>query len=341
MDARPLIGVTIGDPAGVGPEIVARAVANPSLHQQGRLLVIGSAPVVEKAVHLIGGALSIHPIAAADQGIYAPGTLDLMDVGAVRVDSLQPGVVQPEAGEAAFRYVRAAIEMAMAAEIDGLATAPINKEALKAGGVPYLDHTEMLAKLTGSPDPMTLFVVGNLRIFFLTRHLSLVEACRRVTAERVADCLHRIDGVLRRLGTARPRIAVAGLNPHAGEGGLFGTEEIEQIAPGVDRARREGIDACGPIPADSVFFLTLRGKYDAVLSLYHDQGHIAAKTLDFERTVGVTVGLPILRTSVDHGTAFDIAWKGVASPTSMEEAIRVAAEYACLLRRDAGAGSGE
>jgi 4-hydroxythreonine-4-phosphate dehydrogenase len=190
----------------------------------------------------------------------------------------------------------------------------------------------MLAKLTNSPDPMTLFVFGNLRIFFLTRHISLLEACRQVTTENVLKALRRVDGVLRQLGMPRGRIAVAGLNPHAGEGGLFGREELEQISPAVSRAQQEGINALGPVPPDSVFFQNLRGQYDAVLSLYHDQGHIAAKTLDFERTVSVTLGIPFVRTSVDHGTAFDIAWQGTASAISMVEAIRVAAEYAPRLR---------
>lgn len=333
METRPLIGVTIGDPAGVGPEIVARAITVPELHGQARLLVIGTARVVEEAVRLVRAPVSLRRVASEGDGSYRPGTLNVLDLADDETQGLLPGKIQANAGRAAFGYVRTAIKMASDGRIDAIATAPINKEALRAGSVPYLDHTEMLARLTGSPDPMTLFVLDNLRIFFLTRHLPLVDACRQITAENVYGGLQRADAALRELGMAAPRIAVAGLNPHAGDGGLFGREDGEEIAPAVARARAAGIDAYGPVPADSVFFLNLRGKYDAVLSLYHDQGHIAAKTLDFERTVSVTLGLPFLRTSVDHGTAFDIAWKGEASAIGMIEAIKVAALYAPRLRR--------
>ena len=333
MNNRPLIGVTIGDPAGVGPEIVARALAQDALHRQARLVVIGSDPVVTAAVKLVGAPLSVHPIQSPAQGSFSTGTLDLIDLANVDFETLLPGVAQPPAGRAAFQYVERAIEMAMSGTIDAFATAPINKEALKAGGVPYIDHTEMLAKLTNSPHPMTMFALGNMRIFFLTRHVSLAEACRQITAELVVQGLQQADRELRRLGIARPRIAVAALNPHGGEGGLFGREEIEQITPAVMEARRQGVEVTGPVPADAVFHLNRQGRFDAVLSLYHDQGHIAAKTVDFERTVSVTLGLPFLRTSVDHGTAFDIAWKGIASAVGMEESIRVAAEYAPLFHR--------
>jgi 4-hydroxythreonine-4-phosphate dehydrogenase len=336
MDTRPLIGVTIGDPAGVGPEIVARALATPDLHSEARLLVFGTASVVSAAVRLIGADLSVRKVTGPDEGAYAPGAIDVFDLAADEAAGLKPGQIQGSAGRAAFEYVRKAISMAMEGTIDAIATAPVNKESLRAGAVPHLDHTEMLARLTGSPNPMTLFVVDNLRIFFLTRHLPLVEACQEITAENVLGGLVRADAALRNLGMPAPRIAVAGLNPHAGDGGLFGREDAEEIAPAVARAREQGIDAYGPIPADSVFFLNLRGRFDAVLSLYHDQGHIAAKTLDFERTVSVTLGIPFIRTSVDHGTAFDIAWKGEASAVGMVEAIKVAARYAPLLERASG-----
>ncbi len=333
MEDRPLIGVTLGDPAGVGPEIVARALAQESLHGRARLVVIGTDQVVRAALKLVGSSLSVHPIQNPAQGIFSPGTLELIDLANLDFDSLVPGVAQPVAGRAAFQYVQRAIEMAMAGTIDAIATAPINKEALRAGGVPYIDHTEMLAKLTNSPHPMTMFALENMRIFFLTRHVPLAEACRQITTELVLQGLQHADRELRRLGIAKPRIAVAALNPHGGEGGLFGMEEIRQIAPAVQEARRRGVDVTGPVPADAVFHLNRQGRFDAVLSLYHDQGHIAAKTVDFERTVSVTLGLPFLRTSVDHGTAFDIAWKGIASAVGMEESIRVAAEYAPLFRR--------
>ncbi len=333
MGDRPLIGITLGDPAGIGPEIVARAMAEESLHRIARLVVIGSDPVVRKALELTGTGQTLHCIQHPTQGVYSAGTLDLIDLANLDVETLVPGVAQPAAGRAAFQYVQRAIDAAMAGTIDAMATAPINKEALKAGGVPYIDHTEMLSRLTGSPHPMTMFALDNMRVFFLTRHVSLAEACRQISANLVLQGLQQADRELRRLGLAHPRIAVAALNPHGGEGGLFGQEEIREIAPAVAEARRQGMEVSGPVPADSVFFLNRQGRFDAVLSLYHDQGHIATKTVDFERTVSVTLGIPFLRTSVDHGTAFDIAWKGTASALGMVESIRVAAQYAPLFRR--------
>jgi len=332
MDSRPVIAVTIGDPAGVGPEIVARAVGNPELHHRARLLVVGSEPVMARAVELVGARLVIHRVESPDQGAYGPGTLNLLEPAGIRLDSLQPGIVQAEAGLASFRYMETAISLALQHRIDAIATAPLNKEALKAAGVPYIDHTAMLAQMTNSPDPMTLFVLDNLRIFFVTRHVSLRDAIGQITQARVLKSLQRADREMCRMGMSQARIAVAGLNPHAGEGGLFGTEEAEILAPAVAEARSQGVNAFGPEPADSVFHMNLQGRFDAVLSLYHDQGHIAAKTRDFERTVSLTVGIPFLRSSVDHGTAFDIAWKGIASAISMEEAIRVAAQYAPLYK---------
>lgn len=333
MPNRPIVGVTIGDPAGIGPEIVAKAVAHPHLHQLARIAVIGNASVIAAAVDLVGAPLSLHPIGHPGEGVFSPGTLDFIDVGMPVFSRLVPGKAQSEAGRAAYQYVGRAIELAMAGRLDAIATAPINKESLKAGSVPYVDHTAMLAALTDSPHPMTMFALDRMKVFFLTRHVSLAEACRQITAQLVLEGVQRVDLELRRLGMERPRIAVAALNPHGGEGGLFGREEIEQIAPAVARARELGLEVTGPVPADAVFHLNRQGRFDAVLSLYHDQGHIATKTVDFERTVSVTLGLPFVRTSVDHGTAFDIAWKGVASSVGMEESIRVAAELASTYRR--------
>ncbi|HZG79435.1 MAG TPA: 4-hydroxythreonine-4-phosphate dehydrogenase PdxA, partial [Brevibacillus sp.] len=213
-------------------------------------------------------------------------------------------------------------------EVKALATTPINKESLKAAKVPFIGHTEMLESLTNTKDPLTMFEVNGMRIFFLTRHLSLKDAIAQMTKERVQDYLVRCDQALQRLGVESRRIAVAGLNPHSGEGGLFGMEEVEEIKPGIEAAVAAGINAVGPVPADSVFFQALQGRYDAVLSLYHDQGHIAAKMTDFHRTISITNGLPFLRTSVDHGTAFDIAGKNIAESISMEECIKLAAQYA-------------
>ena len=231
-----------------------------------------------------------------------------------------------------FESIRVAIDLALAGEVDAVATAPVNKEAFRAAGVSQIGHTEIFGERTATPDPLTLFEVKGLRIFFLTRHLSLAEAIRRITAERTLDVLRRAAAALRTLGVPSPRLAVAALNPHGGEHGLFGDEEERALVPAVSAARAEGIDAHGPLPADSVFWHAAQGRFDAVLSLYHDQGHIAAKMYDFGRTVSITCGLPFLRTSVDHGTAFDIAGTGRASEVSMVEAVRAAARYAFAVR---------
>mgnify|MGYP005855537739 FL=1 len=324
MESRPLIAVTTGDPAGVGPEVVVKALANPQVFATTRPLVLGDCDVLEQAKRWCNLSLDIRPVSRPDAGRYAPGGFDLLDVGAIDAGSLRVGQAQAAAGKAAYEYLRRAIDLALTGEVEAIATAPINKEALRLAGVPYLDHTEILAALTGSHNPLTMFVVRNLRIFFLTRHVSLATACQQITRPRVLDGLIQVNAALRRFGITNARIAVAALNPHGGERGLF--------APGIREAREKGIDAYGPIPADSVFHLALQGQFDAVLSLYHDQGHVAAKTLDFERTISITTGLPFVRSSVDHGTAFNIAGQGVASSVSMEEAIRAAGEYARWLR---------
>lgn len=325
---RPLIGITMGDPASIGPEIVAKALSNPALYEACRPLVIGDGGVFRRALQSCGLTLSLHPVAGPQEGRYQAGTVDLLDLGNVDLGSLQWGQIQAEAGRAASQYIERAIRLAKEGALHAVATAPVNKEAFKAAGVPFIGHTEMFGELTGTADPLTMFETLSLRIFFLTRHVSLAQACTLVTKERLLDYLPRCVAALQRLGIASPRIAVAGLNPHNGERGLFGDEEEREVRPAVAEARRAGLDVVGPVPADSVFHFAAKGSYDAVLSLYHDQGHIAAKMLDFERTVSLTNGLPFLRTSVDHGTAFDIAGTGRASAVSMTEAILVAARYA-------------
>jgi 4-hydroxythreonine-4-phosphate dehydrogenase len=237
------------------------------------------------------------------------------------------GKVQALGGEAAYAAIRASIELAMAGRIAGVATTPINKESLKAAKIPFIGHTEMFAEHTGAREEMTMFTISGLKIFFLTRHMSLIDACRSITRERTLGGIEKAMKALRQLGIEQPHLAVAALNPHGGEDGLFGREEMDAIKPAIEAARANGMKVSGPVPADSVFHMARIGRYDAVLSLYHDQGHIAAKMMDFEKTVSVTLGLPILRTSVDHGTAFDIAGTGKASAVSMIEAIKVAAEY--------------
>ncbi|HEX3045610.1 MAG TPA: 4-hydroxythreonine-4-phosphate dehydrogenase PdxA [Bacillota bacterium] len=324
---RPVIGIPMGDPAGIGPEIVLKALLNEKIFNFSRPLIIGDLNVLQRIDQVLKTGLKLNPVSEARQGKYQPGTVDLVSLGNVDSSRLRYGEVQAEAGKAAFEYIVKTVELAKFGQIAAMATTPINKEAIKAAGVNFIGHTEMLADLTQTQDPLTMFQVHNLRVFFLTRHVSLRKACDLVTEKRLTDYIERCLNALRRLGLEDCSLAVAGLNPHNGEHGLFGDEEGREVEPAIRRAREMGLNVVGPVPADSVFSLALKGKYGAVLSLYHDQGHIATKTLDFERTIALTIGMPFLRTSVDHGTAFDIAGKGIAGSISMEEAIRLAAEY--------------
>jgi 4-phospho-D-threonate 3-dehydrogenase / 4-phospho-D-erythronate 3-dehydrogenase len=325
---KPLIAVTIGDPAGIGPEVVLGAlVGDRELYSVCRPLLYGDLPALERAAAMLGIRTKYHSISDPREANFAPDVLDVVDVQTPQIEQIALGSVQAVGGKAAFASISRAIDDALNGRFDAMATAPINKEALQIAGVPFLDHTAMLGKLTNSPHPMTMFTVQNMKIFFATRHESLLSAASEIKADLIYEQLCNANSALQEYGFRRARIAVAALNPHNGEDGLFGPEEREQIEPGVKRAQRDGIEASGPYAADSVFQRMRDGGCDAVLSLYHDQGHIAAKSVDFYRTVALTPGLPFVRSSVDHGTAFDIAGKGIANPVSMAEAIRVAAEY--------------
>lgn len=324
---KPIIGIPLGDPAGVGPEIVVKALSNKEIYEICRPVVIGERDTLLNAIDICDIDMDIHFISEPAEGIYEYGTLDLIDLENVD-DTLVKGKVQAMAGQAAFDYIQKTTELALNHQIDAIATTPINKEALKAAGIPYIGHTEILGDLSGTPDPLTMFQVDELRVFFLTRHVSLRQACDLITKEKVLDYLIRCTEAMDKLGIKNPKFAVAGLNPHSGEHGLFGDEEEKEIVPAIKAAQEKGLNVVGPMPADSVFHFGLKGAYDAILSLYHDQGHIATKMVDFERTIAVTNGLPFLRTSVDHGTAFDIAGTGKVSSVSMEEAIRLAVRYA-------------
>ena len=329
---KPIIAIPMGDPAGVGPEIVAKALTQETIFSACRPLAVGDAQVMENALRLCGLRASVNVIDAPASGVYAAGHVDLVDLHNVDMGELSIGRPQARCGRAAFQYIERAVTLALAEEVDALATTPINKESLRAADVPYIGHTEILAGLTSVTDPLTMFEVRGMRVFFLSRHVSLREACDLVTKDRVLDYIIRCTEALRRLGIQDGTMAIAGLNPHSGEHGLFGTEEDEEIVPAILEARARGYHVDGPIGADSVFHLALTGRYNSVLSLYHDQGHIATKTLDFDRTIAVTNGLPFLRTSVDHGTAFDIAGTGKASAVSMGEAILLAAKYSPYFR---------
>lgn len=325
---RPVIGIPMGDPAGIGPEIVLKALQNKSLYMECKPLVIGSLAVLQRIEQVVKTGCTFHVVKEPADGNYEHGTVDLTDLGNTDVQKLQFGVVQADAGRAAYEYIARSSQLAMSGKLAAIATTPINKEAIKAAGISQPGHTEILADLTGTHDPLTMFQVRSLRVFFLSRHVSLRKACDMVTKERLSDYIQRCCKALEMLGLPASILAVAGLNPHNGEHGLFGDDEVREVEPAIKEAASKGFPVVGPVPADSVFHQALHGKYGAVLSLYHDQGHIATKTLDFERTISLTLGMPFLRTSVDHGTAFDIAGKGIAGAVSMEEAIRMAAQYA-------------
>ena len=323
---RPIIGITTGDPAGIGPEITIKALMRSEICDGVRPLVFGNRSVLEQVLAMLDCSLKLNVVEHPGDGKYEAGTVDFVEVG-TRSGSVSFGTVQSEAGCAAYAYLTRAIADALEGTIEAICTAPINKESLRAAGIPHLDHTAILSHQTGVRDVMTLFIVRTLRIFFLTRHIAFRDIPKYITHERIIQAVRLCDRYLRQLDIADPHVAVAALNPHGGEHGLFGTEEEQIIAPAIEEAKKSGLRVSGPVPADAVFHQASEGKYDGVLSLYHDQGHIAAKTLDFRRTVALTMGLPFLRASVDHGTAFDIAGGGIADETGMVEAIKMAGKY--------------
>lgn len=324
---RTKIAISMGDPAGVGPEIVVKTAVSKEILDLCDLVVIGDKNVLEKAIEICQVNLKIHTIKNIEEGKYEKDILNVIDLENVDINTLEYGQVQGMCGKAAFEYIKKCVELAMEHKVDAIATTPINKESLKAGNINYIGHTEILGDLSNSRDPLTMFEVDNMRVFFLTRHMSLRRACDAITKERVLEYIERCTKALKQLGVSG-KMAVAGLNPHSGEHGLFGDEEVKEITPAIEEAQKLGYDVVGPVGADSVFHQALQGRYAAVLSLYHDQGHIATKTYDFERTIAITLDMPFLRTSVDHGTAFDIAGKGIVSAVSMIEAVKLAAKYA-------------
>ncbi|KHO62717.1 4-hydroxythreonine-4-phosphate dehydrogenase [Thermoanaerobacter sp. YS13] len=329
---RPVVIIPIGDVAGIGPEIVVKALTNKEIYSVSKPLVVGELMAIKRALNVTNLSLNINIVNIIGEEKFEYGTIDLINLNNVDSNNIEFGKVQAEAGKAAFEFIKKSVEIIQNGYANAMATTPINKEALKAAGIDYVGHTEILGGLTDTVDPLTMFQVRNLRVFFLTRHVSLKQAVEMIKKERVYDYILKCNNALKSLGIEKPKIAVAGLNPHSGEHGLFGDEEVREIIPAIERAKNLEIDVTGPIAADSVFYIALKGAFDAVISLYHDQGHIATKMVDFERTISVTLGLPFIRTSVDHGTAFDIAGKNIASSISMEEAIKLAAFYAKVYR---------
>jgi 4-hydroxythreonine-4-phosphate dehydrogenase len=321
---RPVIAITMGDAAGVGPEIIVKALLSRQIYDICCPLVIGDAGAMSEALRLVESPIRLRPIDGVDELLGNYGTIDLIDLHNLDPKDITIGRVCRACGKAAMEYIIKAADLALTDKVRALVTAPINKEATVQAGYGDIGHLEFLARISRTAEYATMLVSGTLRVVHLTTHYSLKDACALVTKEKILARLKLTDSSFRKWGVAGPRIGVAALNPHAGEGGLFGSEEIEQIIPAIKEAQNLGINARGPFPADSIFVRAIGGEFDVVLAMYHDQGHIAVKVHGFEDSVSVALGLPFVRTSVDHGTAFDIAGKGVAQSRSLEEAIKMA-----------------
>lgn len=325
---RPLVAWTLGDVAGIGPEIALKAWQDPELHASSRMLIVGSECVLRTQAEALGVSVAIRRFDPCDLEAAArasgSNTLVCVDPSPVDVGSLAPGRIHPNAGRASYDYLVAAVDWALAGRIQAVVTLPIHKESLRAAGIPYPGHTEILAERTGAERYGMMLYRRGLGVLHVTLHMSLRNALNAITVDAVHEKIALLDRMMRRLGVDRPRLSVAAVNPHASDGGLFGDEERTVVQPAVDLAAREGVDAVGPIPADALFVRAARGEFDGVVAMYHDQGHIALKLLGWREAVNVTAGLPIVRTSVAHGTGYDIVGKGVADPTSLKEAHRTA-----------------
>ncbi|MBM7570143.1 4-hydroxythreonine-4-phosphate dehydrogenase PdxA [Aquibacillus albus] len=328
MTKKPIIGITMGDAAGVGPEVIVKSLQNKEIYDQVHPIVIGDAKMLERAAEIFNADITVktvdrHAAFTAEFGEIVCVDLDLLPA------DLPFGQVSGEAGNAAFQYLKTAIELANDAKIDAICTAPLNKEALHKGGHIYPGHTEILADLTNTKDFSMMLSSPKLKVIHVTTHIGLIDAINQIEPERVYKVIRLAHDTLSKSGIKQPKIGVCGINPHAGENGLFGNgEEEEKIDPAIKRATEEGINVEGALPADTLFFRAQRGDFDIVVAMYHDQGHGPIKVLGLEAGVNITVGLPIIRTSVDHGTAFDIAGKGIVDDGSMLEALRQAIELA-------------
>jgi 4-hydroxythreonine-4-phosphate dehydrogenase len=324
-DEKPIIAITMGDAAGIGPEVIAKALKLPEIFDICRPIVIGDAILFQKSLRLVGNESSLRSLKAPSEAAGRYGMVDILDLHNLDELQVRVGQICAPCGKAAVEYILKAARLALAREVSAVVTAPINKEATRQAGYEELGHLELLAQLTGAREYATMLCSGPLRIVHLTTHYSLQKALAYVTRERILARLILTHNSFASWGMPGPIIAVAALNPHGGEGGILGDEEIREIAPAVRAAQEQGINAHGPFPADSVFPRAIQGEFQAVIALYHDQGHIPIKVYGFEKSVSLALGLPFLRTSVDHGTAFDIAGRGVAQSVSMQEAIKLAA----------------
>ena len=332
MSKKPILGITMGDPASIGPEITVKALSDPAIYEKCSPIIIGDAAVMEAAVGIVGKDVKINAVSDVKEAKFEFGTIDVYDMKLVDMDKLERGVVSAMAGNAAFQYVKKVIELAMNHEVDATVTNALNKEAMNLAGHHYSGHTEIYAEYTGTKKYTMMLAHENLRVVHVSTHVSLREACGRVKKDRVLEVIRIADQACKELGIKEPKIGVAGLNPHSGENGMFGREEIEEITPAIEAAKGEGIIVDGPVPPDTVFSKARGGWYDIVVAMYHDQGHIPLKVVGFVYNqaeqkwdavagVNITLGLPIIRASVDHGTAFDQAGKGVANELSLINAM--------------------
>ncbi len=326
--ARPIIAITMGDASGVGPEIIMKALGRSDVAAICRPLVVGDAARLREAGAILRSPLAVNALAAPEQARYARSAVDCIDLGLIPPGHPW-GTLSPMSGEGAYRYIERATRLVEAGEADAICTAPLSKEALHAAGHKYPGHTELLAHLTGTPEVSMMLVAPKLRVIHVTTHVGLLDAIRRIEPGLVERVIARGRETLVKSGIVEPRIGVCGINPHAGENGLFGQgEEEEKIIPAVQACRARGWAVDGPLPADTLFFRAARGDFDLVVAMYHDQGHGPVKVMGLEAGVNITVGLPVVRTSVDHGTAFDIAGRGIADEGSLVEALRQAADLA-------------
>lgn len=336
-----IIGITMGDPASIGPEITVKALADAKVYERCNPVVVGDVSVMRDAVKIVGmeDKIQIHGISKIEDAVFQPGVIDVYDMGLVDIQELKRGEVSVIAGHAAFEYVKKVIELAMNHEVDATVTNALNKEAMNLAGHHYSGHTEIYAEFTGTEKYTMMLAHENLRVVHVSTHVSLREACDRVKKERVLEVIRIAYQACKELGIENPKVGVAGLNPHSGENGMFGREEIEEITPAIEAAKAEGILADGPVPPDTIFSKARGGWYDIVVAMYHDQGHIPLKVVGFVYNqeekkwdavagVNITLGLPIIRASVDHGTAFDQAGRGEASELSLVNAIDYAIRMA-------------
>jgi 4-hydroxythreonine-4-phosphate dehydrogenase len=336
--SKPIIAISAGDPAGIGPEIVVKSLSDPGIYAGCKPLVVCDAKIIDQAIHICSLTLKVHTVKHPNEGLYQCGVIDVLDMDNIQLDRFAHNTISAMTGKASFEYVLKVIDMAMNGEVNATVTGPIHKEAIQKAGYDFSGHTEIFAHYTKTERYAMMLAEGNFRVVHVNTHVSMLEAIRNVTKERILSVIKLAHDALKKMGIENPRIAVNGLNPHAGENGLFGDEEIKHIMPAIHEAQQLGINADGPHPPDTVFPKMRGGQYDIVVCMYHDQGHIPTKLLGFKYNhetkkwdsmsgINVTLGLPIIRVSVDHGTAFDKGGKGEANPGSMKQAIQYASLY--------------